>query len=131
MNKHSFLILSFLVLFAAACSKPVKVEDKASVFVPVEETVEQGTTITSWDEGTESPNQWIAFRKDISLDEIPASAPARIAADSKYWLWVNGEMVVFEGQLKRGPNPHDSYFDVVELAPYLKKGENKIALLVW
>ena len=84
MNKHSFLILSFLVLFAAACSKPVNEEEKSAVFIPVDETVEQGTTITSWDEGTESPNHWIAFRKDISLDEIPASAPARIAVDSKY-----------------------------------------------
>ena len=51
--------------------------------------------------------------------------------DSKYWLWVNGQLVVFEGELKRGPNPQDSYFDEVDLAPYLQKGENQIALLLW
>ncbi len=77
------------------------------------------------------PNQWIAFRKDVTLDEVPAEAIAKIAADSKYWLWVNGTLAVFEGSLKRGPNPDDSYFDEVDLAPYLRKGENRITLLLW
>ena len=77
------------------------------------------------------PNQWIAFRKDVTLDEVPAEAIAKIAADSKYWLWVNGTLAVFEGSLKRGPNPDDSYFDEVDLAPYLRRGENRIALLLW
>jgi hypothetical protein len=67
----------------------------------------------------------------VELDKVPDSAPARIAVDSKYWLWVNGEAVVFEGGLKRGPNPQDSYFDEVDLAPYLRKGENQLALLLW
>ncbi|MBR4166421.1 MAG: glycoside hydrolase family 3 C-terminal domain-containing protein [Bacteroidales bacterium] len=124
--------LAVLAAFAlTACSRPVKDNVTTEPFVPVEETVEQNTTVTSMDVESGSPNQWIAFRKDLTLDEVPASAPARIAVDSKYWLWVNGELAVFEGQLKRGPNPHGSYFDVVELAPYLKKGENKIALLLW
>jgi hypothetical protein len=80
---------------------------------------------------TDAPNQWIAFRKDVRLAAVPESVPARIAVDSKYWLWVNGELVVFEGGLKRGPNPQDSYFDEVDLAPYLRKGENQVALLLW
>ena len=40
-------------------------------------------------------------------------------------------MVVFEGGLKRGPNPEDTYCDEVDLAPYLKKGKNQVAVLVW
>lgn len=76
-------------------------------------------------------NQWIAFRRDIQLTERPEKAVATIAADSKYWLWINGKLAVFEGSLKRGPNPDDSYFDEVDLAPYLQKGENQIALLLW
>ena len=28
-------------------------------------------------------------------------ALAKIACDSKYWMWINGELAVFEGQLKR------------------------------
>ena len=40
-------------------------------------------------------------------------------------------MVVFEGGLKRGPAPGATYYDQVDIAPYLEKGENTIALLVW
>ena len=76
-------------------------------------------------------NQWISFRQVIQLDHAPRQAVARISADSKYWLWVNGEMVVFEGQLKRGPTPNDTYFDRVSLAKYLKPGDNTIAVLLW
>lgn len=76
-------------------------------------------------------NLWSCFRKTISLDQVPTKAQARISADSKYWLWINGERVVFEGQLKRGPTPQDTYFDRVDLKGYLKKGENTIAVLLW
>ncbi len=76
-------------------------------------------------------NTWICFRKDILLHKVPKQALAAIAADSKYWLWINGEMVVFEGGLKRGPSPDDTYYDEIDLAPHLKKGHNTIAVLLW
>jgi len=76
-------------------------------------------------------NLWLCFRKNVDLASVPENAVVRIACDSKYWLWVNGEMLVFEGGLKRGPTPNDSYFDVVDLAPALKKGKNSIAILQW
>ncbi len=76
-------------------------------------------------------NLWHSYRKSFTLAAKPASAPARIAVDSKYWLWVNGSLVVREGGLKRGPNTSDTYFDVVDLAPHLVQGENQIALLAW
>ena len=67
----------------------------------------------------------------VTLAEVPRTLTAHIAADSKYWLWINGRMVVFEGGLKRGPSPYDTYYDSVEIAPYLTSGENTIAVLVW
>lgn len=76
-------------------------------------------------------NLWHCYRKSFTLAAKPASAPARIAVDSKYWLWINGTLVVREGGVKRGPNPKDTYFDLVDLAPHLKAGENQIALLAW
>jgi hypothetical protein len=76
-------------------------------------------------------NSWTAFRYDLMLDKVPEKAVARIAVDSKYWLWIDGRMIVREGALKRGPNPQDGYCDEVDLAPYLKRGVNKIAVLVW
>ncbi|TAE24260.1 MAG: hypothetical protein EAZ91_20750 [Cytophagales bacterium] len=81
--------------------------------------------------GPSMPNTWQRYRKQVVLASVPQSAVARISCDSKYWLYVNGRLVVFEGQLKRGPTPNDTYFDVVELAPYLQKGVNTIAVLLW
>ena len=75
-------------------------------------------------------NTWIAFRKSVQLEDVPATALASIAADSKYWMWINGRPVVFEGSLKRGPNPLDTYVDEVDIAPFLQKGSNTIAILL-
>lgn len=77
------------------------------------------------------PNTWLCFRKTVHLPGVPGEMIANIAVDSKYWLWINGKMVVFEGGLKRGPAPGATYYDQVDIAPYLEKGENTIALLVW
>ncbi|MBQ6378202.1 MAG: glycoside hydrolase, partial [Prevotella sp.] len=87
--------------------------------------------ITADDSLVNQQNSWIEFRKDFALKKKPKKAEAKIAADTKYWLWVNGELAVFEGGLKRGPNRTDSYYDLVDLAPWLKKGKNDVRLLLW
>ena len=87
--------------------------------------------ITADDTLANQPNTWIEFRKVFALKKKPKRAEARIAADTKYWLWVNGELAVFEGGLKRGPNRTDTYYDMVDLAPWLKKGNNDVRLLLW
>ena len=69
-----------------------------------------------------NPNSWYMYRTTADVQDVPRQAIARIAADSKYWLWINGEPVVFEGSLKRGPAPGDSYYDEIDIAPFLKKG---------
>lgn len=98
-------------------------------------------------------NRWMIFRKDLTLDEKPDEVIARIAADTKYWLYINGELAVYEGGLKRGaallnkdiytkehPNQPNlaamlsevaTYYDEVDLTPYFKAGENTIVALVW
>lgn len=76
-------------------------------------------------------NTWLMYRKVVQIKECPDSIVACIAVDSKYWLWINGRLVVFEGGLKRGPAPDATYYDIVELSSFLKKGENTIAVLVW
>ena len=78
---------------------------------------------------TDKVNTWQVFRKTVNLKAKPQQMTARIAVDSKYWLWVNGEMIVFEGGLKRGPSPEDTYYDEVDIKPYLKTGNNTIAVL--
>lgn len=75
-------------------------------------------------------SQWICFRKTIDIAGNPEKNSLSIAADSKYWLYVNGKPEVFEGQLKRGPNRKDTYIDCMRLKN-LRKGKNTIAVLVW
>ena len=73
--------------------------------------------------------EWQCFTKEFVL-LAPKSAELRIAADTKYWLYVNGELVVREGGLKRGPTPTDSYCDVLASVPNLKFGKNRVVVLV-
>jgi alpha-L-rhamnosidase len=78
------------------------------------------------------PNQWLAFRTVVDRGRQPGREMiAKIATDSKYWLYINGDLVVFEGGLKRGPTPSDTYADLVDIGPYLKEGKNVIGVLVW
>lgn len=67
-----------------------------------------------------------AFRKTIQLDRVPPSVPARVTADSRYILWVNGV------EASRGPiraAPSKLYYDTVDLAPLLRRGVNTFAML--
>ncbi len=85
-----------------------------------------------WDEDNlTEENVWMCFYKKVSLDKLPEELTAHISADSKYWLYINGETVVFEGSVKRGPDKNSGYYDSINIAPYLKEGENSICALVW
>ncbi len=83
------------------------------------------------DEEKESKNSWICFNKSINISELPEKLFANIAAENKYWLYINGECVVREGGLKRGPSPTGCYYDEIDIANYFVKGENLISILVW
>ncbi len=84
-----------------------------------------------WQDADGPANTWACFRKTFLLDEIPSIAKAKIAVDSKYWLWINGQEVILEGGLKRGPTPNDTYYDLVDLKQFLRTGKNVIAVQVW
>ena len=79
---------------------------------------------------TTSVNSYVAFRKTFSLDKVPAEAVANIAAESKYYLWMNEELAVFDGASKRGATPYDGFYEQVDLTDYLKQGENTLVILV-
>lgn len=77
------------------------------------------------------PNIWMCFRKFFVLPEGICSAKAWISAETKYWFWLNGRQVVYEGGLNRGPEPGKGYYDTVDLKDYIVQGGNTIAILVW
>lgn len=67
------------------------------------------------------------FRKTVALDRVPDRAPARITADSRYALFVNGT------EVSRGPirsQPRRLHYDLVDLAPYLQTSANVVAVYV-
>lgn len=84
-------------------------------------------------DGNNKENEWLCFRKNfnISNEKDIKNAVCRIAVDSKYWLYINGEIVVREGGLKRGEIGNSIYYDKVDIEKYLKMGENNISILVW
>jgi len=68
------------------------------------------------------------FRKTINVPSKPSSFVVNVTADNRYRLYVNGTPVC------NGPARGDLYnwyFETVDIAPYLKAGENIIAALVW
>ena len=83
-----------------------------------------------WDSSFSS-NSWVNFRKKIHTDKPVERATAYISVESRYWLYINGVNVVFDGSLKRGVNLYDGYYDEVDLTPYIVKGDNTIAVLAW
>ena len=82
---------------------------------------------------TPDMNTWSCFRKEFVIENKKdiENCIARIAVDSKYWLYINDEIVIREGGLKRGEKPDSIYYDEVDISKYLKKGENTISILVW
>lgn len=84
-----------------------------------------------WD-GTADNNTWMCFRKKVNLKKKDLkNIVAQIAVDSKYWLYINGEMVVREGAVKRGETRESIYYDNVNITDFLHEGENTIAILTW
>lgn len=68
------------------------------------------------------------FRKHFSLPAVPASFVVHLSADNRYRLFVNGQPVC------SGPARGDLfnwYFESLDIARYLKQGNNVIAAEVW
>lgn len=68
------------------------------------------------------------FRKQFSLEKQPEKFVVHVSADNRYRLFVNGVFV------NNGPARGDLqhwYFESLDIASYLKPGNNVIAALVW
>ena len=68
------------------------------------------------------------FRKNITLSEKPQKFIVHISADNRYRFFVNGKPICY------GPARGDLYnwyYETLDLAPFLEKGNNTLAALVW
>jgi hypothetical protein len=68
------------------------------------------------------------FRRTIDLAERPHRYPVRVTADNRFILYVNGT------RLAAGPSTGDVAHwreTALDLAPYLKRGRNVVAAVIW
>ena len=112
-----------------------------SIFLFVESSFGQEIPINQKLITTYWPSYWVAhptaspfdygvyhFRKSFHLGETPNSFIIHVSADNRYELFVNGERVVLGPA--RGDRRH-WYYETIDIATYLKPGENLLAVLVY
>ncbi|MCW3804519.1 alpha-L-rhamnosidase C-terminal domain-containing protein [Plebeiibacterium marinum] len=68
------------------------------------------------------------FRKKVEFNSIPKECPIYVSGDNRYKLYVN-EKLVSVGPA-RGDKRHWN-FEIIDIVPYLIKGNNIIAAVVW
>ncbi|MCL5995229.1 MAG: alpha-L-rhamnosidase N-terminal domain-containing protein, partial [Chloroflexi bacterium] len=113
-------------------SKPVTPQDFPEIrwkgnWVWVPDEALSPTSMFSFGTGGQKKEAHALFRKTFDLERVPARAPARVTADSRYVLFVNGQ------EVHRGPirsQPRRMHYDLFDLAPYLKPGANTLAVYV-
>ena len=118
------------VLFIMALSMIIGASG-AAIFGASADTATSQNAVSTFDDGYQlnanwiwadtavKQGQWISLRKTFTLENKPNEFIARISADTKYWLWVNGKQVIFEGQLKLGDSNTTWYYDKEDLSSYL------------
>ena len=68
------------------------------------------------------------FRKNFSLTSKPSNFKIHVSADTRYKLFINGQLVSL------GPARGDIFhwnYETVDIASYLQAGENTAAAIVW
>ena len=130
----SIIVIIIMIVSSIIICKKFLIQSVQTSNIPEEISVKEPVQWNAnyiWDATTQN-NQWMCFRKKVNLTQSQIKdVTAQVAVDSKYWLYINGEMVIREGGLKRGETMHSIYYDEVDITHYLKEGENTIALLVW
>lgn len=84
-----------------------------------------------WTSDNKTADQKIVIRKKFTLEDLPEKAIAYIACDTKFWLYINSHLVVYEGGVFRESLKGCGYAEKVDIASFLNKGENILAALVW
>lgn len=68
------------------------------------------------------------FRKSFDLATVPSQFIIHVSGDNRYRLFVNGRAVCFGPA--RGDLAH-WYYESIDIAPFLKSGNNLLAAIVW
>ncbi|HWT75366.1 MAG TPA: alpha-L-rhamnosidase C-terminal domain-containing protein [Mobilitalea sp.] len=83
--------------------------------------------LNNWNETADIKPQIVYFRKVIQLETLPDQLILQLSADSKYKLYINGNLITY------GPQKGDRsiwYYDELDITAYLKQGDNVIVAAV-
>lgn len=83
-----------------------------------------------WMKDKNPKDSYFAFRKSFSLDRIPALAKLYLSCDTKATIFVNGMLAGVDVNVKRGASMYDSFYSTLDILPYLKQGNNVLAIEV-
>ena len=72
-------------------------------------------------------NQYVEFRREFELSDVPQQACLRISVDTNFAAWVNTE---FAGCGQFGDFPDQRTFSQIDVTALLKAGKNVLAMLV-
>ena len=96
-------------------------------FAPCAKAGDASGWITHPEAGARTPIV-LQFRRELTLQDVPAKLPVSVTADNRFVLYVNGDRVA------SGPSTgtvKSWRYTQIDLAPHLRKGENIIAATVW
>ena len=82
-----------------------------------------------WESDAQQKNRFVRFRAEFDAPQGVTNAKFRIAAETKYYLYLNGELTVFDGGLHRESTPGNGYYDEFDLA--VRPGKNTVLIDVW
>lgn len=103
----------------------------ANAQAPVNPSLLNAQWPASWITHADAPQRGYGiyhFRKTIHLPARPEKFIIHLSADNRYRFFVNGKPVC------NGPARGDLYnwyFESIDIAPFLKEGDNTLAALVW
>jgi len=83
-----------------------------------------------WVSEVTKPNEITVFKKKITIESVQHDVKLYIAVETKYFLYINGQVVVMDGGLFRESMPGCGYVDEVDITSFLKIGENLFEILV-
>ena len=81
-----------------------------------------------WRQGEIGRDEFCDFLDTVCIPDEGKRYTLRIAADSNYTVWMNGEICAF-GQY--GDYPDYKVYDEVDITDHLRAGENRMVTVVW
>ena len=82
-----------------------------------------------WADIPQRMNQFVRFTTEFIAPKKINSVKFYIAAETKYYLYLNNRLLVFDGGLHRESTGGNGYYDEVELS--LAPGNNTLSIDVW